>query len=221
MMAGFGFKAAIFPFQMWCPDVYEGAPTPFTAFLSVGPKAAGFAILIRFFLTSLATPEGAGFVDIKFSGWPQMMMILSMATMTIGNLAALGQNNMKRLLAYSSIAHAGYLLMGFAALSNESVQAILFYLVVYVIMNIGAFLVVILVSRELQTEDINGYAGLGKRGGLGTVLAICMTIFMFSLTGIPPFAGFIGKFYLFGAVIKSGLYGLAIFGVLNSVVSLY
>ncbi|MBI2081944.1 MAG: NADH-quinone oxidoreductase subunit N [Deltaproteobacteria bacterium] len=221
IMAGIGYKIASFPFQMWCPDVYEGAPTPFTAFLSVGPKAAGFAILIRFFLTALTSRGEHGFVDIKFSGWPEMIMMLSVATMTVGNLAAIGQKNMKRLLAYSSIAHAGYLLMGFAALNDEALQAILFYLVVYVIMNLGAFLVVIVVSHHLDVEELDGYKGLGRRGTLGTLLALAMSIFLFSLTGIPPFAGFVGKFYLFGAVIRSGLYGLAIAGVLNSVVSLY
>ncbi|MBI2500639.1 MAG: NADH-quinone oxidoreductase subunit N [Deltaproteobacteria bacterium] len=221
MMAGFGYKIAAFPFQMWCPDVYEGAPTPFTAFLSVGPKAAGFAILIRFFLTAMGTRGEAGFIDPKFSGWPELMIILSVATMTLGNLAALVQTNMKRLLAYSSIAHAGYMLMGFAALNDDAVRAILFYLVVYLLMNLGAFLVVIVVANQLRVEDLQGYAGLSRRGGLGAALSIAMAIFLFSLTGIPPFAGFIGKFYLFGAVIRSGLYGLAIIGVLNSVVSLY
>ncbi|MBI2981859.1 MAG: hypothetical protein HYY44_06165 [Deltaproteobacteria bacterium] len=150
-----------------------------------------------------------------------MIMLFSVATMTIGNLAAIGQRNMKRLLAYSSIAHAGYLLMGFAALNDESLRAILFYLVVYSIMNLGAFLVVIVVSQGLNTEDLQGYAGLGRRGPMGVLLALSMAIFLFSLTGIPPFAGFVGKFYLFGAVVRSGLYPLAIAGVLNSVVSLY
>lgn len=223
MMAGFGYKIASFPFQMWCPDVYEGAPTPFTAFLSVGPKAAGFAALIRFFLVGLSHPAdtGGAFVFVKTVGWPEMIALLSIATMTIGNLAALGQNNLKRLLAYSSIAHAGYMLMGFAALNNEALSAILFYLVVYLIMNVGAFLVVIVVSHQLGTEEMDGYKGLGRRGGLGTALALMMTVFLFSLTGIPPMAGFAGKFYLFGAVIRAGLYPLALIGVLNSVVSLY
>jgi len=220
-MAGFAFKTAVFPFQMWCPDVYEGAPTPFTAFLSVGPKAAGFAVLIRFFLTALGDTGGERFVDVKSVGWPALMAILSIATMTLGNLAAIGQKNLKRLLAYSSIAHAGYILMGFAALNTESLRAILFYLTVYAIMNLGAFLVVIVVSNQIDVEDLDGYRGLGRRGGLGTLLAVCLSIFLFSLTGIPPFAGFIGKFYLFGAVMRAGLYGLAIIGVLNSVVSLY
>jgi len=221
MMAGFGYKVASFPFHMWCPDVYEGAPTPFTAFLSVGPKAAGFAVLIRFFLTALAQPEQAVFVPVKSIGWPALIAMVSVATMTIGNFAALGQKNLKRLLAYSSIAHAGYMLMGFAALSQEGLSAILFYTVVYLIMNVGAFLVVILVANQLGVEDLDGYRGLGRRGGRGTYLALLMSVFLFSLTGMPPMAGFIGKFYLFGAVIRSGQYGLALIGVLNSVVSLY
>jgi NADH-quinone oxidoreductase subunit N len=221
IMAGLGFKIASFPFHMWTPDVYEGAPTPFTAFLSVGPKAAGFAALIRFFIVAMTEPGQAGFVAVKPIGLVELLTVLSIATMTIGNLAAIVQNNMKRLLAYSSIAHAGNLLMGFAALNTEALNAILFYLVVYLIMNIGAFLVVLLVANQLGVEDVNGYKGLGRRGGRGTYLALVMTIFMFSLTGIPPTAGFIGKFYLFGAVMQAGLYGLAIAGVLNSVVSLY
>lgn len=221
IMGGIGFKIASFPFHMWCPDVYEGAPTPFTAFLSVGPKAAGFAALIRFFVVGLTQAGDAGFLPLKPVGLVELLTVLSIATMTIGNLAALWQNNMKRLLAYSSIAHAGYLLMGFAALNTEALNAILFYLVVYLIMNIGAFLVVLIIANQLGVEDIAGYKGLGRRGGKGAFLAIVMTVFMFSLTGIPPMAGFIGKFYLFGTVLKAGLYGLAVVGVLNSVVSLY
>ncbi len=221
MMAGFGYKIASFPFHMWCPDVYEGAPTPFTAFLSVGPKAAGFAILIRFFIVAMSQQTETGYMAIKPIGWPVLLGALSIATMTVGNLAALQQTNMKRLLAYSSIAHAGYMLMGFAALNGEALTAILFYMSVYVIMNIGAFLVVIIISNQLGSEDINAFKGLSRRGGMGILLSLAMTIFLLSLTGIPPMAGFIGKFYLFGAVMKSGLYGLALAGVLNSVVSLY
>ncbi len=221
-MAGFGYKVAAFPFHMWCPDVYEGAPTPFTAILSVGPKAAGFAVLIRFFLTALTHSSASGdFIDFKDTGWPEMIAILSIATMTLGNLTALVQSNIKRLLAYSSIAHAGYMLMGLAALNNEAVRAVLFYLVVYAVMNLGAFLVVIIISNRLGTEQIEDYKGLGHRGSLGLLLAVAMTIFLFSLTGVPPLAGFIGKFYLFGAVVRAGLYPLAIIGVLNSVISLY
>lgn len=221
IMAGFGYKIASFPFHMWCPDVYEGAPTPFTAFLSVGPKAAGFAILMRFFVIALTQQGDGSFIALKTTGWPQLIAFLSIATMTVGNLSALAQKNMKRLLAYSSIAHAGYMLMGFAALNGEALVAVTFYLVVYLVMNIGAFLVVIMVANQMGVETVEGYRGLGRRGGRGTYLALIMTVFLFSLTGIPPMAGFVGKFYLFGAVIKSGLYGLATIGVLNSVVSLY
>jgi len=139
----------------------------------------------------------------------------------LGNFAALPQKNLKRLLAYSSIAHAGYMLMGVAAFNQESVRAILFYLTVYLVMNMGAFLVVILVQQQLGVEEIDGYKGLSRRGGMGLLLSLAMLTFLFSLTGIPPTAGFIGKFYLFGAVIQAKLYGLAIVGVLNSVVSLY
>lgn len=221
IMAGFGYKIAAFPFHMWCPDVYEGAPTPFTAFLSVGPKAAGFAALIRFFLTAMTQLQGTDYVDFKATGWPELIAVLSIATMTLGNLTALVQTNIKRLLAYSSIAHAGYLLMGFAALNQESIRAVLFYLAVYALMNLGAFLVVIIIANHLKTEAIEDYRGLGYRGGYGLVLALVMSVFLFSLTGVPPLAGFIGKFYLFGAVVRAGLYTLAVAGVLNSVVSLY
>ena len=224
VMAGLGFKVASVPFHMWCPDVYEGAPTPFTAFLSVGPKAAGFAALIRFFVGGLSVsglPANGAFVLAKQAGWIGLLSFLAIATMTLGNLAAIGQKNIKRFLAYSSIAHAGYLMMGLAALNQEAIKAVLFYVVVYLLMNLGAFLVVILVANELGTEEINDYRGLGRRGGQGTILGLMMAVFLFSLTGLPPLAGFIGKFYLFGAVIRSGLYGLAIVGVLNSVVSLY
>lgn len=220
-LAGFGFKVAAFPFHMWSPDVYEGAPTPFTAFLSVGPKAAGFAVLMRFLVTGLFHSTGTEFIDIKSIGAVELLSLIAIATMTVGNLAALGQSNMKRLLAYSSIAHAGYMMMGLAAMNTEAVQAILFYLVVYLIMNLGAFLVVIIVANQFGVEDIEGYHGLGMRGGSGALVAVAMTVFLFSLTGLPPTAGFIGKFYLFGAVIESKLYLLATIGALNSVVSLY
>ncbi len=220
-LAGFGFKIAAFPFHMCSPDVYEGAPTPFTAFLSVGPKAAGFAVLIRYLMTGLLVAEGSQFIDIKSLGVSNVIALLSIATMTVGNLVALRQENMKRLLAYSSIAHAGYMLMALAALNQASIQAIMFYMVVYLIMNLGAFLVVIIVANQFGVEDISDYKGLSYRGGIGAAVAVAMTLFLFSLAGIPPMAGFIGKFYLFRAVLESHLYALAIVGALNSVVSLY
>lgn len=218
IFAGLGYKVSAAPFHMWTPDVYEGAPTAITAFLSVGPKAAGFALLLRFFLTTLAVPFQGAWVVVANLNWPLLLAVVAAGTMTIGNITALVQNNVKRMLAYSSIAHAGYLLMGAVTLNAEGGMAILFYLVTYFLMNLGAFLVVILVSRQLGTEDISGYRGLVHRAPF---LAVAMTVFLLSLTGIPLTAGFIGKVYLFAAVVHQKLWWLAVLGVLNSVVSLY
>ncbi len=220
MLAGFGYKIAAVPFHMWAPDVYEGAPIPITAFLSVGSKAAGFALLMRFFYPALSQAGDAGVWHfVPGVEWPQLMLIVAMVTMTLGNLAALNQQNVKRLLAYSSIAHAGYILMGFVVLSDEGLRAMLFYIVVYYLMNLGAFIVVMVVANNTGREDMDSFRGLAWRGG--ALPAIAMTIFLFSLTGLPPLAGFIGKFYLFAAVIKGQFYYLAVVGILNSVVSLY
>src|SRR5712692_9040626 len=222
VLAGVGYKIASVPFHMWCPDVYEGAPTPFTAFLSVGPKAAGFAVAIRFFFAAFERQvPGGGYVAVTELPWPAIICIISAITMTLGNLTAIVQNNMKRLLAYSSIAHAGYLLMGLAAASTAGVQSILIYLIVYVLMNVGAFLVVIAVSRHTGGEDIKDFRGLGTKAPFA---ALALTIFLFSLTGIPPFAGFIGKYLIFAAVVQRGGFWnvlLAVIGVLNSAVSLF
>jgi len=217
---GFGYKIAAVPFHMWSPDVYEGAPTPVTAFLSVGPKAAGFAVLVRFFYTVFAAPDSlAGMWKISVSvDWTLLFAILSAVTMTVGNFVAVNQKNVKRLLAYSSIAHAGYMLMGFVLLSSMGLRAILFYLVVYLFMNLGAFYVVVLVANGIRSEEISDYSGLGSRAPL---VAVALAIFLFALTGIPPFSGFIGKVYLFAEVINRGIYWLAIVAALNSVVSLY
>ena len=212
IMAGVGYKIASVPFHMWSPDVYEGAPIPITAFLSVASKAAGFAMFIRLFYSSF---QGL----TESVNWSLMLAIVSALTMTVGNLAALPQQNVKRLLAYSSIAHGGYLLMGGVLLTSEGVQAILFYLIVYLFMNLGAFFVVILIANEVGSETIDGYRGLFSRAPWW--IPVSMAIFLFSLTGIPPFAGFFGKWLLFTAVIKSEIYWLAIVGLLNSVVSLY
>ena len=213
ILAGVGYKMASVPFHMWSPDVYEGAPIPITAFLSVASKAAGFALFIRLFYSTFQASTIVGAVD-----WSLMLAIVSALTMTVGNLAALPQQNVKRLLAYSSIAHGGYLLMGAVLLTPEGLQAILFYLIVYLFMNLGAFFVVILIANELGSETIDGYRNLWSRAPF---VAVAMAIFLFSLTGIPPFAGFFGKWLLFVAVIKQELYWLAIVGLLNSVVSLY
>jgi NADH-quinone oxidoreductase subunit N len=222
VLAGVGYKIASVPFHMWCPDVYEGAPTPFTAFLSVGPKAAGFAVAIRFFFAAFERElPGGGYAPITDLPWPAIIGIISAITMTLGNLTAIVQSNLKRMLAYSSIAHAGYLLMGLAAASTAGVQSILVYLIVYVLMNVGAFLVIIAVSRVTGGEDIGDFRGLGTKA---PIAALALTIFLFSLTGIPPFAGFAGKYLIFAAVVQRGGFWnvlLAVIGVANSAVSLF
>ncbi len=219
VMAGIGYKISAVPFHFWTPDVYEGAPTPVTALFAAGPKAAGFALMIRFFYTTLIGGDGGtGLQVLRDVQWDMVLAVLSAVTMTWGNLAAIRQDNVKRLLAYSSIAHVGYLLMGFVLLTQSGLQAILFYLLIYAIMTLGAFLVVIALNNRLGSEDIEDYAGLGFREPL---LAASMFVFLISLTGLPPTAGFIGKFYLFAAVGEMGMWWLAILGVLNSVVSLY
>ncbi len=213
ILAGIGYKIASVPFHMWSPDVYEGAPIPITAFLSVASKAAGFALFLRFFYSGFQAEGVLQSVD-----WTFLLAIVSALTMTIGNLAALPQQNVKRLLAYSSISHGGYLLMGGVLLTSEGLSAILFYLVVYFFMNLGAFYVVVLIANESGSEMIESYRGLSSRAPF---VAVAMLIFLVSLTGIPPVAGFFGKWLLFTAVISKGMYWLALIGLLNSVVSLY
>jgi len=220
VLAGFGFKIAAVPFHMWCPDVYEGAPTPFAALLSVGPKAAGFAVLLRF-AVGLWPSLGAGVGSGSAVSWLLLIGVMSTLTMTLGNLSAIWQDNLKRLLAYSSIAHAGYMLMGVMAAGAEGIGAVAVYLSVYVMMNIGAFAVVSAVDRSAGSEDISVYRGLGRRA---PALAIAMAVFLVSLAGLPPTAGFVGKLYLFAALVKHGGFwyiALAVIGALNSVVSLY
>ncbi|HEU0265266.1 MAG TPA: NADH-quinone oxidoreductase subunit N, partial [Geobacterales bacterium] len=210
MAVGFSFKIAAAPFHMWTPDVYEGAPTPITAFMSAGPKAAGFAAFIRVMLVAMPL--------LKYD-WTSLIAILAVITMTVGNLIALNQDNIKRMLAYSSIAHAGYALVGFTAANQVGVAGILFYLLSYTFMNIGAFAIIILVGKKGDANNnVMDYAGLASRR---PVLAAVMAIFLFSLAGIPPFAGFMGKFYLFGGAIQAGYLWLAIIGVLNSAASVY
>ncbi len=220
VLAGLGYKIAMVPFHFWCPDVYEGAPTPIAALFSVGPKAAGFALMIRFFYTTLMVgPDAAASITLlQKVDWPLLIALLSVVTMTYGNLVALRQNNVKRMLAYSSIAHVGYLLMGLLVLTPAGLQAILFYLLVYTLMNLGAFLFVVSINNQLRSEEIRDYAGLGYRAPWAAAM---MIVFLFSLTGLPPTAGFIGKFYLFAAVIQQEYYWLATVAVLNSVISLF
>ncbi len=219
VLAGMGYKIAMVPFHFWCPDVYEGAPTPVAALFSVGPKAAGFALLIRFFYTAFADNSATGVgALVGRVDWPAMIAVLSAVTMTYGNLVAVRQENVKRLLAYSSIAHVGYLLMGFLLLTGEGLQAILFYLLVYSVMNLGAFLFVVAMNNRLPGDDVADYAGLGFRAPWAAAM---MALFLFSLTGLPPTAGFVGKFYLFAEVIRREYWWLAVVGVLNSVISLF
>lgn len=217
ILTGFGYKISAVPFHFWTPDVYEGAPITITALLSVASKAAGFAVMLRFFRMGLST--GAGSWELIGSiDWHFVIAALAVLTMTLGNLVALWQNNMKRMLAYSSIAHAGYMLMAVAVLNDTGVAAILIYFFMYMIMNLGAFLVVQVVADKSGSEDIETFSGLGYRSPL---IGVVMTIFLISLTGLPPTAGFIGKLYVFTSVMNAGYVWLAIVGVLNSVVSLY
>jgi NADH-quinone oxidoreductase subunit N len=219
VLAGIGFKMAAVPFHFWCPDVYTGAPTPVTAFLSVGPKVAGFAILVRFFYGGMAQPvEGASWAMVGSVDWQSILIGVSVLTMTLGNIAALLQTNLKRLLAYSSIAHAGFIMMGAVVLSGEGIQAMLAYMVIYLFMNLGAFLVVIVVHNAVGSFDLNDYAGIWRRAPL---LTIIMGIFLLSLTGIPPFAGFLAKWYVLAAVIEAGLGWFAVVGVINSAVGAF
>ena len=210
LVAGVGFKIAAVPFHMWAPDVYEGAPTPVTAFLSVGSKAASFAMLLRIFLEGL--PSMA-------PDWKLLFAVLSILTMTVGNVAAVTQSNIKRMLAYSSIAHAGYLLMGIVAGTTRGVTATLIYLLVYSFMQLGAFGVVVLLRRaDVVGDELKDFSGLHFRNPFA---AFAMLLFMLSLGGIPPTAGFMGKFWLFSAAIDAHWYWLAVIGVLNSAISLY
>src|SRR5512134_1600399 len=201
VLAGFGFKIAAVPFHFWCPDVYQGAATPVTALLSVLPKAAGLAIVLRFFYGAFSAP-GASPWDLAGSiDWTALLMLISVLTMTVGNVAALTQTNMKRLLAYSSIAHAGYVMMGVVALSANGARGVMVYLLAYLFMNLGAFLVVTLVHLQDGTFDLRDYPGLYRRAPL---LTVSMAIFLLSLMGIPPLVGFMGKLYVFAAVIEKG-----------------
>jgi len=210
LLVGFGFKVAVVPFHMWTPDAYEGAPTSVTAFMSAGAKAAGFAALLRVAMSVLGEVQ---------ADWRPVLAWLAMITMTVGNVTALLQSNVKRMLAYSSIAHAGYVLVAVTAGGQAGASAALFYLAVYSFMNLGAFGILALLGRE-QDERVlvADLAGLGFRQ---PVLGIAMTVFMISLGGIPPTAGFMGKVYVFGAALQAHLIPLVIVGVLNSVVSVF
>ena len=212
LLAGFGFKASLVPFHQWAPDTYDGAPTPVTAFLATASKAAGFAVAGRVFLTALP-----GF-QVQ---WVAVLTVISMLTMTLGNLVALKQTSVKRMLAYSSIAQAGYILMGLAAIGPtkpfDGVTALLIYIFAYVFTNIGAFLVIMAVERQTGgSADFKDFAGLARRA---PVLALLMSIFMLSLAGIPPTGGFIGKFFVLGSAVSQGMLALAAVGAVNAVIA--
>ena len=216
VIAGFGFKISSAPFQFWAPDVYEGAPTPVAAFLSVASKAAGFAIILRVFYVSFSA-------EMMSENWGAIFAVLSVLSMTFGNLVAIRQNNIKRMLAYSAVAHAGYVMVGLAAVAASGGDALgpsgaLFYLGGYVATNLMAFAVIVAVSNRVRTDEIDGYAGMARRGPL---LAAAMAFAMISLTGIPPTVGFMSKVYLFGAAVNANLEWLAIAGMINSVISAY
>ena len=214
VLVGLGFKIAVFPVQMWAPDVYQGSPSPATAFLAVGSKAAGFVLLLRVLFD--AVPEIT-------AHWSKLLIGISMATILYGNLCAIPQRNLKRLLGYSSISNAGYMLMGVAALSASGKSALLYYLGGYMFTLLAAFMVIVLVMRKLDTEDITGLAGLSQRSPL---LAGTLTLAMVSLAGIPPLAGFFGKFLLLKAVVEQGpahhaYYWLVVVALFGVVISIY
>jgi NADH-quinone oxidoreductase subunit N len=206
MLAGFGFKIAMVPFHMWAPDVYEGAPTTITAYLSVASKAAGIAVILRTFTAGM---------NIELN---MVIAVISAATMTIGNLLAISQNNVKRMLAYSGIAHVGYMLMGFASGGDLGIESVVIYNLAYLFMNLGAFACVIAIFNIIGSDDINNYAGLSAKNPF---LSLVFFLFLLSLAGIPPTAGFIAKFYVFSAAIDNGFIWLAVIGALNGVIALY
>ena len=217
MIAGFGFKIAAVPFQMWVPDVYEGAPTTVTAYLSVASKAAGFAIILRIFFSAFDLPWLS-------QNWGMIFAVLAVISMIIGNVVAIPQTNIKRMLGYSSIAQAGYLMVGLATLGFSPAadvlgqSVIMFFLVSYALTNLGAFIAVIAISSKLDSDQIADYAGMGKRA---PVLALALTFCLISLIGMPPAAGFMAKFYIFSAAVQNHLLWLVVIAVLNSVISAY
>jgi len=230
MLVGFGFKIATAPFHVWTPDVYEGAPTPVTAFMAAGPKAAGFASFIRVFVFGFPFVVAASNSSVGagiHNAWVTSLAVLAILTMTLGNVVAITQNNVKRMLAYSSIAHAGYALVGMVAAGatadpvhrNAAVTAVMFYLLTYAVMNIGAFIVVQLIARQGDRRTaIEDYNGIGFES---PVLAFSLSLFMLSLLGMPLTAGFIGKIMVFGAAVNQRYYALVVIGVLNTAISAY
>ena len=220
VLGGIGFKISIAPFHFWTPDVYEGAPIAITAYLSVASKAAGFAVLIRVIKVTFfqnITPDG-GWVLLNIIDWQRLLIVLAILTMTLGNFAALWQDNIKRMLAYSSIAHAGYLLLAVAIFSNDGIIAVLVYFGIYLFMNLGAFFVVMLIANKIGSEEMDDYKGMGSSTAF---LGVALSIFLLSLAGLPPTAGFIGKLYIFIALINADMIVVAFTMLLNTVVAYY
>ena len=220
---GFGFKVAAVPFHLWAPDAYEGAPTPSAAFIASGSKVASFFIFAQVMMIGFKGAEGSGAFRNFDSGWVPTIVIVAGLSLVLGNLAAIVQDNVKRLLAYSAIAHAGYALLGILANSNQGVAALVYYVITYGLTTVGAFGVVSVVEQATGDSKLGDFAGLSRRA---PVVSLCMMIFMLSLAGIPPLAGFFGKFYVFAAVVKSGapnlgLLWLVILAIAMSAVSLY
>jgi NADH-quinone oxidoreductase subunit N len=209
VLVGIGFKISVVPFHFWAPDVYEGAPTQITGFLSTASKAAGFAVLVRVLLAVF--PVVAGY-------WGPLLAAIAIATMTLGNLIALAQKNIKRMLAYSSIAHAGYAMIGIVAISSFGLSSMVLYIIVYLITNLAAFGVVVTFSRITGTDEIADYAGMSRRSPW---LALVLLIAFLSLAGMPPFGGFVAKFAVFAAAVEADMVWLAVIGVLNAIVGLY
>lgn len=210
VITGVCFKLSAVPFHMWTPDVYEGSPTPVTAFFAVAPKVAAAAVIIRLLMHPFVSVSGQ---------WQQIIIFVSAASMIVGALGAMQQTNIKRLLAYSSIGHVGYILVGLAAASNDGVKAILMYLAIYVTLSLGMFACIMMIKRkDGKSEDISSFSGLSKSNPL---MALAVAVIMFSMAGIPPFAGFFGKFFIFLAAIENGLYVLAVIGVLSSVIAAF
>ena len=209
LIAGLGFKISAVPFHMWAPDIYQGAPTPVTAYLAVASKAAGFAAMLRVFMIAL---------PLSLFNWSMVLAVLAALTIVIGNLIAISQKNVKRLLAYSSIAQAGYILVGLVAANSYGLQGVLFYAMLYVFSNVGAFAITTMVEVETGSSDLEAFNGLAKRAPM---LAAVMTVCLLSLAGIPPMAGFVGKFYLFSGAIQAGYLWLAFVGLLMSMISVY
>jgi NADH-quinone oxidoreductase subunit N len=209
LVVGLGFKVSLVPFHFWAPDVYEGSPTPIAGFLSTASKAAGFAVLARLFV--VAFPN-------LMSSWATILAVLSALTMTVGNLLAIRQSNIKRLLAYSSVAHAGYALIGVAAASRLGVASVVFYLIAYIVTNLAAFGIVVAYARVSGSDEISSYNGLSRRS---PGLALALLVAFLSLAGMPPFGGFIAKVLVFAAAVESGLVWLAVVGIINAIIGLY